>query len=90
MFSETPLKLIVNGVDSFRRFKNLTASMNDIDKVVSSKKESWNKAGGMLVLDLRFKGTSEELAGILYETDFADDKLEIMELEPERLQCRVK
>ncbi|MCK5685277.1 hypothetical protein KAJ27_14195 [bacterium] len=85
-----PIKLNISGVKTFKEYKLIVAGMEEIDKVVSSKKEGWNKAGGLLVLNLRFKGTSEELASYLDDIQFSNKELEIIDFAPDRVDCNFK
>ena len=82
-----PLKLYVTGVDSFKHYKKVAAAVDMLDRVMSSKKEGWNKAGGVLILDLRFKGTSEELAEMLDGMDLEGNPLEVVDFAPDRVDC---
>ncbi len=82
-----PLKLNISGVKTFQEYKQIVTGMKDIDKVVSSKKEGWNKVGGLLVLDLRFKGTSEELAEYLDGMNVSKKRLEVVDFAPDRVDC---
>ena len=83
-----PLKLYITGVKLFRDYKRVASNIQTLDRVVSSKKEGWNKAGGMLVLDLRFKGTSEELAELLDGSKVGTKTLEVVDFAPERVECK--
>jgi len=85
-----PLKLHVTGVTSFKAYKLVAGDIEGIEKVVSSKKEGWNKAGGILVLDLRFRGTSEELAELMDGRKLGKRKLEVTDFAPERVDCHLK
>lgn len=84
-----PIKLHITGVGNFRGYKNVSSTVENLNRVVSSKKEGWNKAGGILVLDLRFKGTSEELAELLDGQAVGDQKMEVVDFAPERVDCQV-
>ena len=85
-----PLKLNISGVKTFQEYKQIVTGMEEIDKVVSSKKEGWNKAGGLLVLDLRFKGTSEELAEYLDGMNLNKKSLEVIDFAPDRVDCNFR
>ena len=85
----SPLKLHVNGVTSFRLYKQVSAVVESIEPVVSSKKEGWNKTGGLLILDLRFKGTSEDLAELLDGKSFGNNRLEVVDFAPDRVDCQL-
>lgn len=86
----SPLKLHVTGVNTFQDSKMVIAVVEKIEKIASSKKEGWNKAGGVLVLDLLYKGTSEELAEALDGKRIGNGKLEVIDVAPERLDCNFK
>ena len=85
-----PMKLHVTGVTSFGQYKQITSGIDALEKVVSSKKEGWNKAGGLLVLDMRFKGNSEELAELLDGKQLGEKSLEVVDFAPERVDCNFK
>jgi hypothetical protein len=84
-----PLKVQVTGVTSFRTYKLVASEIETIERVVSSKKEGWNKASGLLVLDLRFRGTSEELAELLDARELGANRLEVVDFAPERVDCNL-
>ena len=84
-----PYKLQVSGVDAFAQYKAVAGSVETLDRVVSSKREGWNKAGGLLMLDLRFKGTSEELAMALDGREVGSRRLEVTDLAPQRVDCQL-
>ena len=86
----SPLKLHITGVNSFQESKMVITSIEKMEKVASSKKEGWNKTGGVLVLDLLYKGTSEELAEVLDGKKIGNGKLEVLDVAPERLDCNLK
>jgi hypothetical protein len=85
-----PLKVHITGVKSFQDSKLVIAAIEKMDKVASSKKEGWNKSGGVLVLDLLYKGTSEELAEVLDGKKIGSSKIEVIDVAPERLDCNLK
>jgi hypothetical protein len=85
-----PLKVHITGVKSFQESKMVIETIEKMDKVASSKKEGWNKTGGVLVLDLLYKGTSEELAGVLDGKKIGSGKLEVVDVAPERLDCNLR
>ncbi len=84
-----PLKLYITGVKSFKMYKQVAGAVETLEKMVSSKKDGWNKTAGMLVLDLRFKGTSEELADLLDGKRLDKGRLEVVDLAPDRVDCNV-
>ena len=85
-----PLKLQITGVNSFQQYRLIVSDIEMTDRVVSSKKWAWNKAGGMLVLNLRFKGTSEELAELLDGLKLDDRRLEVVDFAPDRVDCHLR
>ena len=82
-----PIKLHITGVNTFRQYRLIASTIETLDKVVNSKKEGWNKAGGLLVLDLRFKGTGEELAELLDGRNLGENRLEVVDFMPDRIDC---
>ena len=86
----TPLKLQISGVQTFSQYKAVSDDIEAVKKVMSSKKEGWNKAGGLVMLDLRFKGTSEELASLLDGRKSGTNKLVVVDFAPERVNCTLK
>jgi len=86
----SPLKLHITGVKTFQESKMVISAIEKIERVASSKKEGWNKTGGILVLDLLYKGTSEELAEALDGKKVGSGKLEVVDVAPERLDCNLK
>jgi len=82
-----PLKLHITGVKTFKHYKQITMEIQSIESVVSSKKEGWNKAGGLLAIDLRYKGTSEELAEKLDGRSLGKNSLEVVDFAPDRVDC---
>jgi len=85
-----PLKLHITGVKSFQQYRLIASNIEIIDKVVSNKKEGWNKTGGLLALDLRFKGTSEELAQLLDGLKLGNHSLEVVDFAPDRVDCNLR
>ena len=85
-----PLKLHIDGVDSFRQYKDVSGEVEGLGRVVSSKKEGWNRTSGILSLSLRFKGTSEELADMLDGHEVGSKKLMVVDFAPERVNCTYK
>ena len=85
-----PMKLHITGVNSFKVYKRVKAAIDRLDRVVSSTKEGWNKAGGLLILDLRFKGTSEELADILDGYKSGKNRFAVTDFAHARVDCKFK
>ena len=85
-----PMKLHITGVNSFKVYKRVKAAIDRLDRVVSSTKEGWNKAGGLLILDLRFKGTSEELADILDGHKSGKNRFAVTDFAHARVDCKFK
>ncbi|TSA51957.1 MAG: hypothetical protein D4R45_07760 [Planctomycetaceae bacterium] len=82
-----PVKLHITGVTTFQQYNLITSTIETLDRVVTSKKEGWSKAGGLLELDLRFKGTSEELAQLLDGLSLGSNHLSVVHLTPDRVDC---
>lgn len=82
-----PIKLHITGVNSFKEYSIIASNIETLDGVVSSKKEGWNKGGGLLILDLRFRGTSEALAELLDGSRFGTKHLEVTDFAPDRVDC---
>jgi len=82
-----PLKAHITGVGTFKQYKRIVGAIDILDRIISSKKEGWNKAGGILILDLRFRGTSEELAEMLDGLDVDGNQLEVVDFAPDRVDC---
>jgi hypothetical protein len=85
-----PIKLQVTGVKSFADYKAVAAAVETLPQIASSKREGWNKAGGIVALDLRYKGTSEELAMVLDGRELGQRKLEVTDFAPQRVDCQLK
>lgn len=85
-----PIKLHITGVKTFRQYKLIASNILELPSVVSSRKEGWNKAGAMLVLDLRFKGTGEQLAELLDGLSLDKNELEVVDFAPERVDCNFR
>ncbi len=85
-----PVTLNVTGVETFQRYKAVSEAVDGLEKIVSSKKEVWNKAGGLLVLGVMFRGTSVELAELLDGRDVQGAAIEVTDFAPERVDCRLK
>ena len=85
-----PMKVIVTGVSSFKTYKRVSKTIDFYDRVVSCKKDGWNKPGGVLVLDIRFKGSSEDLAEILDGMKIGKQKLEVEDFAGDRVDCNFK
>lgn len=83
----TPIKLHITGVTSFKEYSAIASNIETLERIVSSKKEGWNKVGGLVVLDLRFKGTSEELAKLLDGIQFGTKRLEVTDFSPDKVDC---
>ncbi len=85
-----PLKLYITNIKTFRQYKEVIGDIETMQQVASSKKEGWNKTSGLLVLDLRYKGTSEELAELLDGRKFGKKGFEVTDFGPDRVDCQLK
>jgi hypothetical protein len=86
----SPVKLQIAGIGSFSDYKRVTGEIETIERVVSSKKEGWSKSGGLVLVDLRFRGTSQELAEMLDGLRMGERQLEVVDVAPERIDCRIR
>ena len=84
-----PIRLTVTGIKNFGDYKVLASNIQTLEKVASSKKEGWNREGGILVMGLHFKGTSEELATLLDGRKLGTRALEVLDFVPEAVTCRM-
>ncbi|NQU03872.1 MAG: hypothetical protein HQ589_06975 [Syntrophaceae bacterium] len=82
-----PIKLHITGVNTFKEYSLISSNIETMEKVVTSKKGGWNKTGGLLILDLRFKGTSEKLAELLDGSKFGTKRLEVTDFAPDKVDC---
>jgi hypothetical protein len=85
-----PIKLHVAGVKTFSDYKVVANGIEAIDRINAMKKEGWNRAGELLVLDLRFKGTSEELAELLDNRKLGQKSLMVIDFAPDRVNCALQ
>jgi len=85
-----PLKLQITGVGTFSMNRAVADTIAALDRVVSAKQDDWSKVGGLLALDLRFKGTSADLAEMLDGLDLEGRQLEVVDLGPDRVDCTLK
>ena len=85
-----PLKIHVTGVGSFQKYKQVMDAVEGLQDVVSAKKEGWNKSGGLLILDLRFKGSSEKLAEMLDGRKTGSGRLSVSDFAPERVDLTLQ
>jgi hypothetical protein len=83
------VKVHVRGVTSFVFFKKVRDAIEPIPGVSSVKKEGWNRSSGLLVLEMRFRGTSEELAELLDGKALESGRLEVHDFGPNRVDLAV-
>lgn len=85
-----PLKVHVVGVKSFRQYKEIVDFLESLRNVESCRKEGWNRAGGVLVLDLRYRGNSENLADAVDRKKIEKGNLMVDDIAPEKLDLSLK
>jgi hypothetical protein len=86
-----PIKLQINGVDSFKVYKGVAGAIEAVEGITSSRKDGWNKAGGDLNLLVHFKGNGEELAFKLDGIALPENlTLEVVDLSADSVTCNVK
>ncbi|MEA2084099.1 MAG: hypothetical protein U9O82_07665 [Thermodesulfobacteriota bacterium] len=77
----------ISGVENFAGFRLISQTMDSMSRVTSLTKEGWNKSGGLLTLNVRFQGTSEELAKLFADHYWGGHNMEITDLGPHHLDC---
>lgn len=85
-----PLKLYARGVGSFAMYKDVTAYIEAMPRAASVKKEGWDKNSGLLIFDLTFRGTSEELAMELDGVESRGHSFEVVDFAPDKVDITVK
>ncbi len=85
-----PIKVQVTGVTTFGRSTGVIDLIGGLDRTVHLRKEGWHRTGGLLILDLRFRGTSEELARMIHGKPVEGRSLNVVEVAPDRLSCAVQ
>jgi hypothetical protein len=85
-----PLKVHVVGVKSYSQYKEIVDFLESLRNVESCRKEGWNRAGGVLVLDLRYRGNSENLADAVDRKKIEKGNLMVDDIAPEKLDLSLK
>jgi TolB-like protein len=84
-----PVKLNVNGVNEFALSQGVISAIEMLEGVVSAKRDGWNRDGGLLMLDLRFRGFGDELAGSLDGLKVGEATLQVTDVRPDRVECQI-
>ncbi len=85
-----PLKVHVAGITSYSQYKEIVDFLESLRNVESCRKEGWNRAGGLLVLDLRYRGNSESLADAVDRQKIEKGNLMVDDIAPEKLDLSLK
>lgn len=85
-----PVQVYVNGVTTFQESTAVTDLFAELDRSADVKREAWSRAGGLLVLRILFKGTSESLARIIDGKSAAGRRMEVVDVEPDRLESTLR
>ncbi|MBW1924864.1 MAG: hypothetical protein JRJ35_15470 [Deltaproteobacteria bacterium] len=83
------VQVYVRGVGSFRSYKKVKGAIEPLDGVASLQKRGWNRSSGLLVLDMRYRGSVESLADALDGRKVGDGRLQVEDLAPNRLDLVV-
>jgi len=86
----SPLKLEITNVSTFREYRSLMKRIAEVEQISSCKKDGWNKGAGLLLLSLRFKGSSETLAELLDGIVSGEKELFVTDFAPEKVMCEFK
>ena len=85
-----PVQVYVNGVTTFQDSTAVTDLLAELDQSADVKREAWSRTGGLLVLRILFKGTSESLARIIDGKSASGRRMEVVDVEPDRLECTLR
>lgn len=85
-----PIQVYVNHVTTFRESTAITDRLSELDGAADVKKEGWSQAGGLLILNVLFKGTSETLARTLDGVTVSGRSLEVVDVAASRVECTLR
>lgn len=85
-----PFNLSISGVNTFLLSKKVHEKINTLSGIVSNTKERWNGNDGILILNLKFKGNSDQLATALDGVQIGNSTLEVIDLAQDRVDCRLR
>ena len=85
-----PIQVYVNHVTTFRESTAITDRLSELDDAVDVKKEGWSRAGGLLILNVLFKGTGETLARTLDGVTVSGRSLEVVDVAASRVECSLR
>ena len=80
-----PLKIHVAGVKSYKQYKEIVDLFESLKNMESCRKEGWNRAGGLLTLDARYRGSSENLADAVDRKKIENGNLMVDDLTPQKV-----
>jgi len=83
------IKVYVNSVNTFKMYSAVKDVFESIADVSSVKKEGWDRESGILILDVKFKGLSEEIGELVdgkkIENAFPARKLLVDDFSPGKI-----
>jgi len=80
-----PLKMTISNLASFSSARKFSSQVEELDGVVSVKQDGWIANGGLLMLDLRYRGNTSDIAELLDGMQVGSQTLQISDLAPDRL-----
>ncbi|MBN2141152.1 MAG: caspase family protein [Desulfovibrionaceae bacterium] len=83
------LRLFVTGVKDLATYSALSKMLEATPGISGLKKLNWNQASGLVVLDLRFSGSSEDLAVALDEKRLGRAKVSVRDFGAGQLDIRI-
>lgn len=86
----TPFKLNIEGVTSFPDSRAVSATIDELPSVVTASQDFWNRAGGLLVLDLRYRGSTIDLAAALDGVPVGDARFAVTSVESDQVHVTLE
>lgn len=84
------IEINVSGLQTFREYQQVADMLETLPQVVSSKKEGWNKQGQLASINIKFKGTSQDLAQVIDGRQLGGKYLEVTDVGSERVHFLLK
>lgn len=84
------LRLYVTGVKDLATYSALTKALEATPSLTQLKRERWNQDSGLLVLEARFAGSSEDLAVSLDEKHFGKHKISVRDFAARQIDLAVR
>ncbi|WP_462325226.1 cell division protein ZapB [Desulfoplanes sp.] len=80
-----PIEVVVTGVDGFKKYKQIRSMIDQLPEILDTKKRSWSKDEGRLILDIRSGLGVDKTAEILDQAKVSSGRLEVVDLGPGNL-----